>query len=85
MMKIEKMTRHFNILLQLAYDYRSFLELFEDEETKERAEHIDNILTRIEGYYGLSTSTKTETQPPGAKEEGPKSLLPGNDPIHSGT
>lgn len=80
-----KRARQFNILLQLAYDYHSFLDLFEDEETKGRSEHIGNILTRIEGYYGLTTSTKTETQSPRSEAERPESILPGDDYSHLGT
>lgn len=67
---------HFNILLQLGYDYISFLELFEDEESVSRREQVETILTRIEKNYGLSPFTETEPQQESTKTEGPWELLP---------
>lgn len=40
--------RQFDILLGLANDFISFLELFEDEETIRRKKQVENIVERIE-------------------------------------
>lgn len=48
---LQKKERHFSILAQLGYDYLSFLELFEDEETKAKAVQVGNILQRMEKHY----------------------------------
>ena len=62
--------RHIEILLQLAYDYLDFLELFEDETTVKRKEQVRNILDRME----LTYVSKTEPQPQSTEKEGKRDL-----------
>jgi hypothetical protein len=77
--QLEKLSRHFDILLQLAYEYRWFLDLFDDEETKKRSEQVVSVLDRMEKHYGVHTSAKAKFSKESTKEEIPFELLGPND------